>query len=317
MHNGKSTLHYQSNLNNRNFISIFGSFTLLLILLIFTNFVNPVNAQEYANLEFDDTGSMVKSVLVPDNGITLPTINATMKHTTYVYLLGMSYYVNGRYSGSHIGNYSVSLDSEGVRNSRYDTPYGTWYSRESPRTLCNQDPAYYCTHWRFEPNSTALNELNTFEYIKIDLYYTYNGDTDYDRWITSLYYVRRGTEIRWRSDTTEMETNQSPGNNSYSTHYADVIAYINSESELSFELSVQEGAEDIKKYSLNKSEAYALWAGPEWNYRSDYGSWYVRSFSDCSDSTDGSKCSQILFNPDEDAIDKLQGKKRIHETNYD
>ena len=54
--------------------------------------------------------------------------------------------------------------------------------------------------------------------------------------------------------------------------------------------------------------AYSSWTSTEWNYDTDYGNWYIQSFSNCPSVSDNSKCSQILFEPDDDAINNLYGK---------
>ena len=59
---------------------------------------------------------------------------------------------------------------------------------------------------------------------------------------------------------------------------------------------------------MTKSEAYTAWANAEWSYNSTFGQWYVQSFSNCPSVTDGKKCSQVLFIPNQVAINNLSGK---------
>ena len=114
-----------------------------------------------------------------------------------------------------------------------------------------------------------------------------------------IHFVKSHMYMNWQSDSSASETNSTNGNDPVSSHYANITGYFSTESDLKFELWIHEGTGELDKHTLSKSEVYSSWAGTEWYYNSDYGKWYVRTFSECPSATDNSKCSQILFEPDE------------------
>ena len=257
------------------------------------------NAEDRYIITFDESMTSEVTVQVYTGLQSLEPLSASLRqHRYYGYNVDIKTSING------VSDQTINLTGPGD----WTTNFGTLDFRPN-LNFCEGSTTYNCDRFTFTPNLSAISSqpANTVIKVTIDFFHKSGGVVQFSH-TADIYFEKKDLGFKWRSNTTAMETNQTPENDSVNLHYADANAEFDSISELSFELWAQEGSETVRKFTLNRSEVYSSWAGEEWHYRTDYGSWYVQSYSNCAGQTDGLKCSQVLFQPDEAAINSLYGK---------
>ena len=273
----------------------------VLIGLLFAVYATAALSHNHPFIEvtFDDQiapNNNNKTVQVWTGRTNLPNINATFRFTdTSLYWWQVHYFIDGVEIGE------ATFPGGGVAT----TPYGSWRGFPSAHSnKCGSGAHYQCNDVHFQPNSTVIASLPLGQELKIVLNVRQWGPPRIDHYNT-ITYIREDLNLNRSSGSI---VNNSDDNETFANQTADIKGYFNNESDLNFELWVKDGLEETEKFTLTKSEQYSSWSGTEWYRSTNYGQWYIQSFSSCPSTTDGSRCSQILFEPNSSAINQLYGK---------
>ena len=129
--------------------------------------------------------------------------------------------------------------------------------------------------------------------------------------------MREDIAITWK-DHEGSEKNSDNNTDEFGLHRIDFVGFFNNTSELSFELWITEGQNNVKKFGFTRDN-YSLfstventihafsWQGTEWYYESQFGTWVVAEQNYCGSATDGSKCFRAYYLPNSTA-NNLSGK---------
>ena len=294
------------NQNRRQYKAIFRQILFTLILTIFIMNINSAQAQpaivHFEGSDANNVSEIEQSIRNTAVQQDFSTITAIVAHRDLLWSRNME-------TRLEVNGVSQTVTREGQHGLfHYVTSYGTVTKKISCLYNCFEEiieGREYKSYIEFKPIDSAINAVSLGTEIKFT--FTHRNTRGQYFEITVIY-IREDLNISWRTGLTGSIIDGPNNNDTFSTQIADVTGYFENESNLGFELWVTEGQKAVEKYTLTKSEAYSTWSGTEWNYNSSFGQWYIQSFSDCPSVSDGKKCSQILFIPDQVAINQLSGK---------
>ena len=262
-----------------------------LILLSWMSLVTPARSSNHPVIDVDLEGRENIYLEVNHNTTSLPVLNGTVRNTspwtyqTQYWVPGTSSFVQGH----------DTVD-------RGTTPYGYFYLQAAVDN-CTSDVHYKCPPLSFTPNLEGIKNIPLGRTAIVLIYVTQDSYTNFAS--TRIHITRDDLKMSWADDTTSTVT---AGSNIVDSYSANIKGYFNNESDMVFELWIQEGAEEVQKLALTKSEVNSSWAGTEWYYQTKYGEWMIQSFSNCPSVSDNSKCSQVRFVPTSNEINNLNGK---------
>ena len=203
-------------------------------------------------------------------------------------------------------NTGVPGTSKFVRGHDTDSTGTTLYGHFSLQAAidnCTSDVHYKCPPLSFTPNLDEIRNIPLGRTAIVLIHVTQDGYRNYAT--AKVHITRDDLKMSWTSGTVSMIT---AGTNIEDSYSANIKGYFDNESDMVFELWIQEGGDEIQKLSITKSEVNSSWSGTEWFYRSKFGEWMIQSFSNCPSESDSSKCSQVVFTPTSSEINKLTGK---------
>ena len=270
-------------------------------IILFSNLIlaGYASARDYIEGQWDWDKGTSKTLTLRGYPTSYPTEVITIRHTRYPRNYWIKTYENG-----------VKIqDENGAGREVGPTKFGDWlYSPTGGRRGCGIGASYDCYEISFRPKVSAFHDIRPGTTVKLEIIHRQNRSAQTG---STFLNITRPSEVNfnWQTGSNGEIFNGPADNERFANQNADLTAYIGQDSEMGFELWVKEGTDAIEKFTLTKGNYFAVpWAGQEWYYRSSFGDWYVRSFSNCPSARDGLKCSEVRFIPNRSAVNNLSAK---------
>ena len=268
--------------------------------LLFSNLIlaGYASAQHYIEGKWEGTDSTSKTLTLRGYPTSYRNEKIIIRHTLYPRNYSIRTFENG-----------IKIqDENGAGREVGPTKFGDWlYSPTGGRRGCGIGASYDCYEINFRPKVSAFHDIRPGTTVKLEIIHRQNRGNQTG---STFLNISRPNEVdlEWQTANGEI-FNGLADNDAFTNQSADLKAYIGRDSEMGFELWVKEGNDAIEKFTLAKGNYSSLtWAGQEWYYRSSFGDWVVRTFSNCPSVTDGQKCSEVRFIPNQTAINNLSAE---------